>query len=626
MQRHASMALHFPCARLVHQKMPPPKHDKHSLCTKKPLDDKLQEALQSVPGKKEYKKQWLHALPAQEEPEECATCKQWRYEFAQHTATLFPKYVWEVDELPRCQKRLERVLKRGNHAYLSQLIHVDEEDPEPAAAVIAAPVTSFSLANSRYSRWFEKGGETKSARAKTYVVQNLCCLMLCCGCMPVIGLIEGILLFPAGALFGVVLSSVIASGMAMRAFQYFFYYSELGVGYKIVYAWVPFVYVIGVVPVTFIGSLIFGLVSSLVLPAVLMIKLDTWFPVVSTLLWQYGKTLPMIIELTYGEKGRQMAMQPRPRLEKSLRYTIGLLLVVPAQAVLTTALAGPVFFAACLLLIMAAIPLRFTQWYWVYGAAKDWKVCTAPFWIILSPLWLLVMLLAFPIAIVATFCCTFGYMLIWPFGVMLNDGNLFPAWAVVRKAFGEILSKVHDHTLGEKGHARVVGPRKLEDLHLWWLPSLPFLILGGFFVWFVALLLLLLVRFLPFFVHHMRHIWGAWYDEAGFARKVRGDARLSAACKRLWWLILGIPMLLYSLAFLIFEIPVGLVVVLFVAFFFGGLCTTCAGCYNELNFKEEYDDFYDFYLWTNEHYCCNKTLEVHKGCLPSPDSLGAWAV
>ena len=594
------------------------------MCTKKTLDAKLRKALERSPDKEEFKRDWLHALPKPDEPDNCATCVQWRGVFAQRTEALFSTFTWEVDELPKYQRRLDRVSKRGNHAYLKLLVHIesDEEDPESSEETPAPlPTSSFSIPNPRFSRWFEKGGDTKSARAKTFVVQNLCCLMLCCGCMPVIGLIEGILLFPAGALFGVVLSSVIASGMALRCFQYFFYYSGLGIGYKIVYAWVPFVYVIGVVPVTFIGSLIFGLASSLVLPAVLMIKLDTWFPVISTLMWQYGKILPQVLKLTYGAKGKEMAMQPRPRLEKGLRYTIGILLVVPAQAVLTTALAGPVFVAACLVLILPAIPLRFTQWYWVYGAATDWKVCTAPFWIILSPLWLLTMLAFFPLAILATFCCCIGYMLLMPFGVMLNDGNLFPAWHVVRKAFGEILKDVHDRTLGDKGHARVVGPRKLADLHLWWLPSLPFLVVGGFLVWMVALTALLLVRFLPFYVYHMIKIWGSWYKDAKFSDKVEGNARLSAAFKRLGWLILGIPILIYSIAFFILEIPVGLVVLLFVSFFFGGFCTPINGCCNELTFKDEYEDFYDIYSWTNRHFCCSKKRGPHSGCLPRPDNL-----
>lgn len=580
------------------------------------MDSELAKVLKHVPDKRVFRRDWAKPLPFDEGDEYvCETCNEWRKVFGLRAAELLNEYEWKTDEQKqKYADRCKQVEIHGNHAYEARICYVtksDEEDPTPP--------TLPAEENVRFARWFERGGDTASARAKTFVVQNICCLLLCCGCMPVLGLIEGILLFPVGAVFGVVLSLVIASGMAMRCFQYFFYYSKLGVGYKIFYAWVPCLYVLAVVPVTFVGSLAFGLISSLVMPAVLMIKLDTWFPVVSTLVWQYGKALPQVIELTYGEKGKVMAMQPRPRLEKGLRYTIGILLVVPAQALIAVAIGGPCFTVVCLTMILPAIPLRFTQWFWVYGVAKNWKLSTAPGWIVLAPLWLLVTLLAFPIAILSTVCAAFGYMLIAPFGVMLNDGNLFPLWEVTRRAFGDILSEVHKRTLGDIGHSKVATARELKDIHCWWIPSLPFLVIGGFFVWLVALLVLVLVRFLPFFVYHMISIWGSWYKEAGFSERVSGKSRLSAAFKRVAWLILAIPMLLYSLVFLVLEVPIGFIVALFVAFFYGACCAPLFICSEgELDLQEDYDTFYGVYSWSNKYFCCSKRRGEHDGCLPKP--------
>lgn len=589
-----------------------PMHTKHDQCSKKEFDSVLAQAIIKPSSQKKFIEKWMqYPERKNREPIDCQTCRLWIQAFGQRAAELIPTFEWESQEQQEMLlKRCKKVGKYGSSIYwLNTSLHIEPRSAQLNDDVeAAAPV---EVAVPKVNRWRVKNGDSASARAKNKVVQNLLLFLCCCGGMPILGFLQGLLLFPFGVILAFVLSAVLASGLTFRAFQYFFFYSELGVGYKIVWAWVPLLYVICVVPITFVGSLVFSLISSLVLPPIWMIKYDTWLPAVATLDWQYNDILPKALEMTFGSKGAEIAKSKRPRLESFLRKTIGLLLLVPGQALLLTCLVGPIFAVVCIILILPAIPLRFTQWFWVYGAFRDWHLHTAPFWIALSPLWLIVMLLFIPISILCTLFVCLGSTMIMPFYFMLDKGDLFPLATGTLWAFKAAIPRVHSETLGPIGAKRVRTERKLHDLHCWWVPCIPLIWIAGFIGWFVALTVLLLVRFIPIYANHMNSIWSRWYRRAGFGKPIDDGQRLSAVWARLGWLILAIPMVIYSVLFFLLEVPLTMYAVFAYALYGGFIHLPLCIVTNEVSRITK--PFGRIYRWTNKYYfpCCNP----HTGCL-----------
>lgn len=216
-------------------------------------------------------------------------------------------------------------------------------------------------------------------------------------------------------------------------------------------------------------------------------------------------------------------------------------------------------------------------------------------------------LAAAPLALVISLLVSPVIMLIMPFYHMLDKGEVFPVITVCQWVWFKGWPKIWDRTLGQKAKERVARGRALLDLHCWWLPCIPFAMIMGLLIWLCALFSLLLLRFVPFYCWMMSKIWKGWYRK--FDQPVDGDQRLSAAAKRLGWLITAMPMALFSAVFLLFEIPLGLIFVLLASIWYGVICFT----YYMLSGspKESYADFYGIYKWTNRHYMGHK----HKGCL-----------
>lgn len=583
-------------------------HVKH--CSKAEFDAQLEKILNSTPSKKEFLIYWARPAPEIENIHECRRCQQWINQFVERTFALAEEL--EVTEEEWSKKKRQKIAREAPKIYfLNSIFHqvLPKETTAEPRADVEAQVKEPPVVNP----WRVKGGDTASARAKTAVVQRLPLFLLCCGFMPIVGFIQGLILFPFGAVFGVVISALIMAGFVFRSCQYFFYFSPLGIGYKLAYSWLPILLVLVIAPVIFAGSLVYALISSLVLPAVWMIKYDTWLPAIAVLDWQYKTILPRIWEATFGPKGLEIAQQKRSKLEKGLRITLGVLLIVPLQALLLSVTVGPIFGMSTAVLILIGVPIRSVQWYWVYGAKRDWHLSTAPFWLYLSPFWLVGTLITTALAPLALFV-GITMMLGLPFWIMLDSGDVFPIISGPVWIFTKALPKVYSNTLGEAASKRVRGERALSDLHCWWLPCIPFVALLGFMVWFPALFVLFIVRYIPFCCWGTIRIWRSW---VGFFNKdIDATQRLSATCSRLGMILLALPLLLSTLLLWSATIPAGVWISVFLSLWHGIFkfpWYVLSG-----HPKRSYGRFWELYDWTNQHYFASKN---HIGCLAKPEGV-----
>ncbi len=456
---------------------------------------------------------------------------------------------------------------------------------------------------------------SRSAHYKNKAVEKWYLFICCCGCYPILGFFQSLLLLLFGPILLIFpLLLMTWTGLIWRLTQWHLFHADLHVALRIVSIPLLLIYLtLGLIVVTCV-DIGFAIGSSF-LPVIWMIKYDSMFPLKHVLKWQLFEAIPKVKDFTWGAKGSLWANDKHPKLSKAILIIIGVPIVCLTQGVLMLVVTFVPYWISMLALVWTAIPLRFVQFYWIYGVF-GWNLRIA-----FSLFWLIALIGAFPVALVATFLFAFLTTLFGPTHFFIVNKSPAAFIHTLKWQFGPAQKRFYDETWGETAHNRATRPHELRNPPLWrGVVFIPTAILG-FLVWFFLLLFMFIIRIIPFFIAMLHGIWHNWVKR--FKKDVvnSSDQRCGAAMRRLGWLILILPLTIASILSLI-VFPLALILIPCTAIIFGFFHFPFMVLRGQ--FQRAYKKFYEIDGWVaRRHFRRAKDCEHHHSFFKKPEEAFA---